>query len=300
MMEKKVSVVIPTFNRKEKLIRAINSVLNQTYQDFEIIIIDDCSKDKTFGVVKKIDDDRIIYSRNKKNLGGSASRNRGVSMAKGEYVAFLDDDDLWMPNKLEEQMSVIRNLDEKYCGAFCGFSIIKDNKESTSKIYKKEGCLFYELLDYNCIGTTSTIIIRKKCLNNVGGFNEDLPSNQDLDLFLRLAKKYKFKNIRKTLVNYYIHNDGQIFNDCYKGLKGASHIYERYKDEIIKNKKCHSRHLYRLSILYMENKNIKESVKHLKKAIKIDYLNVKYYIVLLLLFFSPKTYSLFKKILIKY
>ena len=105
----KVSVIIPTYNRAHLVGRAIRSVLNQTYQDFEIIVVDDGSTDNTEEVVKSFNDPRIRYIRHEKNRGGSAACNTGIRAARGEYIAFQDSDDEWLPEKLEKQMQVFEN-----------------------------------------------------------------------------------------------------------------------------------------------------------------------------------------------
>src|SRR4030042_5052103 len=102
-----VSIIIPTYNRAHLVMRAINSVLDQSFQDFEIIIVDDASRDNTEKMVSGIRDKRIFYIRHEKNRGGSAARNTGIKQARGEYIAFLDSDDEWLPEKLEKQLKVL-------------------------------------------------------------------------------------------------------------------------------------------------------------------------------------------------
>lgn len=109
----KVSVVIPTHNRSSLLRRAIQSVLDQTYQDFEIIVVDDASTDDTEAVVKGFADERIRYVRHSENRGEAASRNTGIRLAKGEYIAGHDDDDVWLPPKLEKQVKAFEKASPK-------------------------------------------------------------------------------------------------------------------------------------------------------------------------------------------
>ncbi len=113
-MNPTVSVIIPTYNRANLVSRAIKSVLNQTYQDFEIIVVDDCSEDNTEEIVKSFNDSRIRYIKHKKNKGGSAARNTGIKRARGKYIAFLDDDDEWLPSKLEKQIMLFEKLSKHY------------------------------------------------------------------------------------------------------------------------------------------------------------------------------------------
>jgi len=102
-----ISVVIPTYNRADLISRAVNSVQLQTYQNLEIIVVDDCSPEDIAGVIQDLNDDRITFLRHHSNQGGSAARNTGIKQAKGEYIAFLDSDDIWLPQKLELQLQAI-------------------------------------------------------------------------------------------------------------------------------------------------------------------------------------------------
>ena len=116
--KKKVSVIIPTYNRAEFLRSAIESALNQTYTDLEIIVSDDKSTDHTREVVKSFKDNRIKYILNEGNKGPSATRNTAILASKGEYIAFLDDDDEWLPDKLQSQVEVLDKSQVKICGVY--------------------------------------------------------------------------------------------------------------------------------------------------------------------------------------
>ncbi len=127
MTEKRptVSVIIPTYNRAHLLGRAIESVLDQTYQDFEIIVVDDASADETEEVVKSFGDDRINHIRHQKNKGGSAARNTGIKAARGEFIAFLDSDDEWVPKKLEKEIDRLQTLSNEVGVVYSGFCCVK-------------------------------------------------------------------------------------------------------------------------------------------------------------------------------
>jgi glycosyltransferase involved in cell wall biosynthesis len=125
-----VSVIIPTYNRAHLIGRAIQSVLKQTYQDFEVIVVDDGSIDNTEEVVKKIQENRVYYYKHDKNKGGSAARNTGISLAKGEYIAFQDSDDEWLPEKLEKQIGVFNNQTKNVGVVYTGFYRIEGNNKT--------------------------------------------------------------------------------------------------------------------------------------------------------------------------
>ena len=104
----KVSIIVPVFNVEQYLSKCLDSLINQTLHEIEIICVDDCSTDNTDEIVSKYDDDRIIYLKNKKNSGAAVSRNKALKNAKGKWIAFLDSDDLWYPTKLEEQIKYMK------------------------------------------------------------------------------------------------------------------------------------------------------------------------------------------------
>jgi glycosyltransferase involved in cell wall biosynthesis len=295
----KVSVVIPTFNRSISLQRAINSVFKQTYQNYELIIVDDNSNDDTWEKIKKIKDNRIRYYHNEKNLGGSCCRNIGIGLSNSKYIAFLDDDDEWFPTKLEKQMSIIQTTNSDYCGVHTGFSFIKGIKFIKDQIPQKEGDLFIDLLCSNCIGTTSTFLVKKSCLLDTGNFDEKLPAAQDWDLYIRLAKKYKFKRISESLVNYYIHDKEQITDDYKKKLNSYEYIYKKNKNEIMKYNKLHAKHLFILSTLELLNGNKVNAFNYIKKSTILAPFNLKYWGLLISIKFYPNLYFQLRKIVNK-
>src|SRR6266516_320914 len=191
----KVSVVIPTYNRVDLLRPAIVSVLNQTFQDFEIIIVDDGCTDSTSDLVSAFNDARIKYIRHEINKGGSAARNTGILNSKCEFIAFLDDDDEWLPEKLDMQIKVIEESLPRVGGVYTSY-IVVDRTDGTiiaRKIPTKKGDLSTNLLVNNCIGATSSVLLRMRCFEDVGLFDEVLPSFQDYDSWIRISKKFHFE-----------------------------------------------------------------------------------------------------------
>jgi glycosyltransferase involved in cell wall biosynthesis len=187
----KVSVIIPTYNRAHIITRAIQSVLDQTYKDFEIIIVDDGSTDNTESVVKSFNDNRIIYIRsNNTNKGVASARNIGIKLSKAEYIAFQDSDDVWYPYKLEKIMKVIEdhsNIDfiYSYGKVLRQGTFIRDvgKNPGINNISKKE--LIINLFRSNSIPTQG-VVVRKDKIIKVGGFDESFISASDHELWLRL------------------------------------------------------------------------------------------------------------------
>ncbi len=206
-----VSAIITTHNRKKLLRRAIESVMNQTYKDLECIVVDDAGTDETEEYIKDfIESGRIkyIYIPKNESKGGNHARNIGIQSSNGEYLAFLDDDDEWMPEKTEKQVAVLEE-DAAVGFVYCGI-ITEQNMDPSTRHYGpmdeehlKDGELIKEVL-IRIITTTTTIMIRKKIIDEVGLFDEDLRYWQEYEYSIRLLQVTKAKCIREPLILYRI------------------------------------------------------------------------------------------------
>ncbi len=199
-----VSVIIPTYNSAKFISSAVNSVLLQTYQAFEILIIDDGSTDNTKQVVEGFEDDRIKYFY-RENAGPSAARNLGLKNAKGDFVAFLDADDLWLPQKLEYQLDVFREK-PGICLVFSAFSLRFEGSDKTQvktfRNFEHNRLIENLLLDFsNTVPYPSTTLIKKSVLDDAGYFDTGFFSSEDWDLWLRLATKANFYCLNRVLVS---------------------------------------------------------------------------------------------------
>lgn len=198
-----ISVIIPTYNRAHCINDAIESVLKQSFQDFEIIVIDDASTDNTEQVVSNLCSDKIKYIKQEINKGGGAARNRGIQESRGEYIAFLDSDDSWSPGYLENVKNEFDNKDETFGLAYCFMNIADENGKIVSQTKtNRSGLLVPDLLINNFIASFSCVTIRKSVLLAVSGMDETFKSCQDWDLFVRVNRKYKIFCIDKELVTY--------------------------------------------------------------------------------------------------
>ncbi|MEW8962215.1 glycosyltransferase family 2 protein [Paraclostridium dentum] len=229
-----VSIIIPTYNRAGTLKRCIESLLKQTYRDYEIIIVDDNSNDDTEYIVKGFEDYRIRYVRHNKNLGANAARNTGIDIAKGEYIAFQDSDDEWHVNKLELQMNELNEKDVDIVA--CSFIKFYKNKK---KIVPKEKIdsnnLSKSLLYKNCI-STQTILGKSGCFKE-NKFDNKFPRFQDWELMIRLSQKYKIYFMQQPLVNVYVQEDS-ISKKPDKAIIAINLMIEKYKDIIMDDKKA--------------------------------------------------------------
>lgn len=207
-----ISVVVPLYNKELSIANTIYSALSQTFKDFEIVVVDDGSKDNSVNEVKKIYDPRIrIISQ--KNKGVSAARNKGIEEARFEWVAFLDGDDLWNENHLDEfiKMRELYPKEKVYVTSF-KYSNGRECKGNTAKgpIYKIDS-FFYEYLEYGNLVWTSTVILNKACFSKVHPFNINLKIGEDLDLWARLSKKYTI--IKNNTITAIYRNEAENRSD---------------------------------------------------------------------------------------
>lgn len=201
-----VSIVIPTYKRSEKLSRAIKSVINQTYANVEVLVVSDNEPDDEFTaevrrIVESFNDDRVLLVLQERHKNGAAARNAGISVAKGEFIAFLDDDDFWDKEKLEIQVPVLLSLDESWGGVSCLNKIFQGGKLSHLQQGYTSGHIFKKILLRRLEVSTDTVLLRKKCLIATGMFNENLLRNQEVQMLTFFTQKYKLYLIEKYLCN---------------------------------------------------------------------------------------------------
>ncbi len=228
----KVSVIIPTYNRAALLRRAIESTLAQTYQDFEIIVVDDASTDETPHTVRSLDDPRIRYIRHETNRRISVARNTGVCAARGEFVAFLDDDDEWKPTKLEKQVQMLQTSAPSVGAVYTAFErVYVASGDSLGVIAPiKRGHILHELCSRNWVGTASTVFVRRGCFDEVGLFDETVAFGEEYDMWIRIAHRFDFRYLDEVLVSYGLHQQrlSRNYDVMMNGLKRQLVKYERF------------------------------------------------------------------------
>lgn len=227
MNEIKISVVIPTFGRPQTLERAVKSVLNQTHKNLEVVVVDDNNPDtearKETEVVMndlKSIDNRVVYIQHPFNKNGSAARNTGIFNSDGKYVALLDDDDEFKPNKIAVQLEKMEALDDTWAACITGFDKLNsDGSLMGVGAETKEGNILLDALGrnyYACSG--SNLFIRRKVLEEIHGFNETFKRNQDLELLVRILEKYKVARCDKNCLVIHAHKrttDVQAVTDTF-------------------------------------------------------------------------------------
>src|SRR3989344_9465085 len=196
----KVSVVIPTHNRPELLKRAVNSVFSQTYKDFEIIVVDDGLEKRGDDVMDSFNDSRLKYIQHPEEKGGSAARNTGIKNASGEFIAFLDDDDEWLPEKLEIQIAQFESTPRNVGFCFSAVENVYNDRKYVTTVPSGIGNYHGLALSYFKSLLTVTLIIKKYVFEDVGLFDEQLPSHQEADLMVRVTKIFKGFGVNQPLV----------------------------------------------------------------------------------------------------
>ena len=214
MSTPEVSIVIAAYNCGDFILETVSSVINQTFQNWELIIVDDCSNDDTPDKIATLNDNRITIIRLDKNSGLPATpRNIGIRAAKGEFIAFLDHDDVWSPDKLTVQVDWLRQ-DPESALISCPLIISSpdkkyNNSKTTNKRKYQSGYMHDKLLQYNFIACSS-VVVRASVIDEVGYFDEDpqVSAIEDWDLWLRIAKRYKITFLPQTLGLYRMHSSG--------------------------------------------------------------------------------------------
>ena len=287
-----VSVIIPTYNRAHLIGRAIRSVLNQTYQDFELIVVDDGSTDNTEEVVKGFNDGRIRYIRHDENRGGAAARNTGIKASQGEYIAFLDSDDEWLPHKIEKQLTVFSKGSLRLGVVYTGVRTVdlRSGRLIHIKLPQARGDIFRKLLSENVVvGSTSTALIRRSCLGKSGLFDENLPSRQDLDLWIRLARYYTFDYVREVLAVIYIHKN-RITSTPEAKIRGSKLLLQKIYEDLRKSKKLLSQYQFLIGKFSYLAGHRQEGRKYILEAIRTYPFSLKYIIALGATFLGPSLF----------
>ena len=255
-----ISVIIPVYNREKTVKKAIESVLNQSYKDIEVLIVDDCSTDKSVEIVKSIKDDRIKIITCEKNGGACKARNIGIEKAKGMIIAFHDSDDCWHEDKLKKSIEALEREE-----ADMVFSALNRTENNRCTIVPKinlnsEKDKLGKLLECNCV-STQTIVLKKKVVEEIR-FDERLPRFQDWDFALQILQKgYKIYFIEEPLVDCWVLGDS-ITSNIEKGIQAYKILEKKYETDFKHRKKALYEHYYhRATFLEKGGRNGADSFK---------------------------------------
>ncbi len=270
-----VSVIIPTCNRAQSLKKAIQSVCQQSFQSFEIIVVNDASSDNTLAVLKELQqqDARIQVISHAKSVGGSEARNIGIRASCGEWVAFLDDDDCWLPQKLHAQLSMLAYFPNAV--ACSSGYIIHYPLGIKRHIYTPMHLPLESLLEANTLGGASVCLCKSTVLKQIGGFDAQLRSAQDWDLWIRLRQAGLIISVQKPLVSYQVHFNTRISNDMKAKYSGARKFY--FKHRAIMSTAAKQANLQLICYIRSRQsyRSMKARIRNLRRALAYGSIRVK-------------------------
>ena len=289
----RVSVVLPTYNRLSTLKRALTSVLEQSYTDLEVIVVDDCSQDGTRAYVEALSDTRIRYRRHKVNKGASAARNTGIKAARGNYIGFQDSDDVWLPDKLAKQVAPFEVVSPRVGVVYTGFYAVEGEKKTYKPdawVTQTDEDIHTELLRGNFVGTPCALV-KRECFERLGGFDETLSSLEDWDLWLKLSRHYHFAYVAEPLLMAF-QSPGGV--NAQAGLARAvtlRKILTKHYDSFSTSRKSLARLEYLIGNLTCQFGDFSEGRKALAEAWASDKTSLKYSSAYLLACSGRKPYK---------
>lgn len=307
-MQSKVSVIIPVFNGEKYIAMALESVFSQTYQNYEVIVIDDGSTDRTEEVIASFSGKLKLIRQ--PNSGPACARNKGVENSIGELVAFLDHDDVWLPDKLHLQVKCLEqnklvSLVYSDFGTFNDQGIIEESASQTRGLFMPSGYIFPYLF-FDPICWTSTVLVKRSCLDEIGAFDEDenIHMAEDYDLWLRLSKKFEFHYINKVTAMYR-QSPNSLSRNVGVGVKAEIHMLQKVMKTFpeIRKEIGTEKIKKRLSVPYFElayHQSLAgektEARKNFLQSIYLWPMNGKYWVSLLASFMPPSAVSKIMKI----
>jgi len=274
-----VSVVLPTFKRPEFLERAVRNVLSQTYANVELIVVDDNDagdfKDKAEEIMQRLMSEytgrSMAFVQHPHNLGGGAARNSGAKLAKGRYVAFLDDDDEWYSEKLEKQIEYFETLSSMVGALYCGY-LYQDGDDQKIVYRNEKGSLSKEiLLDKFAPGASSTLVFRKDVLQEIGYFDETFQRHQDLEILIRLFRNYTIDVVPEPLLKINGHN----YQNALKVESVKLKFLQVFRNEIAALSFTTSRKVYAVQYMFVARLFLHE--RKLTRFLQYAFLSLFYY-----------------------
>ena len=268
-----VSVVIPTYRRSEMLDRAVKSVLSQSYENLELLLVndnvpnDEYSQELMRRVKSYENDPRFRLILQEKHVNGAVARNAGIRQAKGEYIAFLDDDDWWEPEKIEKQVCVLRQLSDEWGGVSCQYAFVDrdGNIVGRSRPYK-DGNIYVDILNLVTDVTTCSLLLRHDALDETGYFDENLLRHQDYQLLVNFTVRFKLKLVEESLLNIDV-SDGQNRPDGEKLIEHKKKFFESVAPVMSqisrRDQKCiRCMHQFELGYVFLKSRNIRKGLKY--------------------------------------
>lgn len=265
-----ISVIVPVYEQPDLLRDALDSISEQTTDDYEVLVVDDASSTDFEPVIDDYDD-RVRLVTHERNRGAAAARNTGIEHAEGDYVAFLDADDTWKPTKLEEQREVFENDDDDLGLVYTGFVQYELDGTEWKRYPEARGDIYIEELERDRVHPTSTVMVRRDVLEGAQGFDTDLPSRQDYDLWIRITEDYDVDFVDEILVDKREQPDS-ISKDFDRRIQGDKAVLQKVRDRIqefgiLSRSKILSYHYHVLGRDYESNGERRMAMEYLSLAI---------------------------------
>jgi glycosyltransferase involved in cell wall biosynthesis len=263
----KFSIIIPTFNRAHLIAASIQSVLSQSYSDWELLICDDASTDHTKELISSFRDDRIKYFSLPTNQGNAAARNLGVKNSSYKWITFIDSDDIYEPEYLSEFSKCIQS-NPTFLFFFCGYRVMQNNKVKGELIWRADNSRRGSFLQKLQIGIGCGVVVHRTCFDDVGFFDDRLRSSVDTDFLIRLEMIYSFCVVNKILISIYVHDGPRVRKNAFNMMDAYRLIIQKHKNIILANKNLLQRWYYKYMWLQFHAHNIpggNESYRILKE-----------------------------------
>jgi glycosyltransferase involved in cell wall biosynthesis len=286
-MTPSVSIVMPVYNREKYVGRAIQSVLNQTFTNWELIVVDDCSTDGTCRVASSFTDSRISIITMPDNRGAAAARNVAIRKSRGLLISFLDSDDAYLPKFIERTVSKFNIVSQNIGIVWTGVRYIRgagNNKhilESMWRPAKNHEPYFLFLSDLR-IGTNSGITIRKQTFDRIGLFDETLPAAEDTDLFLRISQHYRYDFIDECLIEIHQTEADRLSKRFDKIAQAYELILPKHIKTISLHKSLRLKFFYKMLWLSYHSGRSQQARNYFRKLLKDGVVNAKGWFVFLL------------------
>lgn len=282
-MDPSVSVIVTSFNRRLLLESAVNSVLSQSFRNFELLILDNSSTDGTSEFLESLDDERIRVHIHAP-IGISSQRNLGLELARAEFVAFLDDDDVWHPCKLENQFSKI-SINPDVALVYTGYRFYSDNGNhwgEHSPVLSLDP--FIQLLTTNdpFCGSASNPLMRKRYIQQVGSYDENVKTGEDWEMYLRLSKYYRFECIAAILLNIRQHNGARLGDKVDAALETDLLVLNKHFSSM--SKSLRTLYFQKIAFKMIRLGKRVEALNYLKKAFCCKLFSIYNYMLIFFLF----------------
>lgn len=265
-----VTAIIPTKDRPKFLKRALQSVLNQTYEQVQVIIIDASQNDQTYSIVKSFDNNSIEYIQSDAPRGPAAARNQGLQIADTKYVAFLDDDDFWHSEKIKTQIEELRKNPGRVAGVYCGRRTVNPDGDCKHVwLPTREGDLYKNVLVEDIIGSPSMVLVRSKAACSIDGFDEEMDYYEDWDFHIRFSRDFEWACVNDALVTRTSSVDARSNNVNLMDEYGCK-LLRKYTEELRKHKledRAWQMHFQNMGIAYCNQGEINKGRRMFKKSL---------------------------------